>query len=61
MFDMTTHQRALPTHAHADTPGAAAPVPETRLSALGASAGARLSVAALLIAALWAGAYWALH
>lgn len=59
MFDMTTHQRALPPHAHADAHGAG--VEETRLSALGASAGARLGVAALLIAALWAGAYWALH
>ncbi len=59
MFDMPTQERALPQHAHADAPSAGAD--ETRLSALGASAGARLGVAALLIAALWAGAYWALH
>ncbi|MBI1980180.1 MAG: hypothetical protein HYS63_01150 [Methylocystis sp.] len=58
---MTTQERALPQHAHADTPLAGAGAEETRLSALGASAGARLGVAALLIAALWAGAYWALH
>ncbi len=61
MLDMTTHERALPDHAHADAPGAAGQVAETRLSALGASAGARLGVAALLIAALWAAAFWALH
>lgn len=61
MFDMTTHERALPPHTHADAPGADARAPQTQLSALGASAGARLSVAALLLAALWAGAYWALH
>jgi hypothetical protein len=59
MSDMTTHERALPQHTHADAPIAGAK--ETRLSALGASAGARLGVAALLLVALWAGAYWALH
>jgi len=58
MFDMTTQQRALAQHVHA---GAASGAREARLSALGASAGARLVVAALLLAALWAGAYWALH
>jgi hypothetical protein len=58
MFDMTTQERALPQHAHA---GAAAGAREARLSALAASAGARFIVAALLLAALWAGAYWALH
>lgn len=61
MFDMTTRERALPPHAHAGAPIADAGAEHTRVSALGASAGARLSVAALLIAALWAGAYWALH
>jgi len=61
MLDMTTHERALPQHTHADAPGAAGQAPETRLSALGVSAGARLGVAALMIAALWAGAFWALH
>jgi hypothetical protein len=61
MLDMTTHERALPQHAHADAPLADSGVEETRFSALGASAGARLGVAALMIAALWAGAYWALH
>ncbi len=57
MFDMTTQHRALahvPASAATDARGA-------RLSALGASAGARVIVAALLLAALWAGAYWALH
>ena len=58
MFDMTTQERALPQHVRA---GAAAGAREARLSALGASAGARFIVAALLLAALWAGAYWALH
>ncbi len=61
MFDMTTHDRALPPHAHADAPVAGAGVEATRLSALGTSAGARLGVAALALSALWAGAYWALH
>jgi hypothetical protein len=61
MFHMTTHERALPQHAHADAPAAGPGVEEARLSALGASAGARLSVAAALLVALWAGAYWALH
>lgn len=61
MSDMTTQHRALPQHPHADAPVASAGAQETRLSALGASAGARLGVAALLLAALWAGAYWALH
>ncbi|WP_156824806.1 hypothetical protein [Methylocystis rosea] len=54
---MTTQHRALahvPASAATDARGA-------RLSALGASAGARVIVAALLLAALWAGAYWALH
>ncbi|MCQ4188920.1 MULTISPECIES: hypothetical protein [Methylocystis] len=55
---MTTQERALPQHARA---GAAAGAREARLSALAASAGARFIVAALLLAALWAGAYWALH
>lgn len=54
MFDMTTQERALPQHVRADAR-------EARLTALGASAGARVIVAALLLAALWAGAYWALH
>ncbi|MGJ0394904.1 MAG: hypothetical protein ACR65U_01560 [Methylocystis sp.] len=58
---MTTPERALPRHAHADAPIADSGAVETRLSALGASAVARLGVAALMIAALWAGAYWALH
>ncbi|MGD9656038.1 MAG: hypothetical protein AB7U61_00110 [Methylocystis sp.] len=58
---MTTHERALPQHTHADAAIAGAGAKEMRLSALGASAGARLGVAALLLAALWAGAYWALH
>lgn len=58
MFDLMTHERALPQPAQAD----AGPGPqEPRLSALGASARARLIVAASLLAALWAGAYWALH
>jgi hypothetical protein len=58
MFDMTTQERALAQHAHA---GAAAGAQETRRSALGASAGARVIVAVLLLAALWSGVYWALH
>jgi hypothetical protein len=58
MFDLMTHERALPQPAQSDAePGSR----ERRLSALGASAGARLIVAALLLAALWAGVYWALH
>ncbi|MFO1102296.1 MAG: hypothetical protein U1E20_05255 [Methylocystis sp.] len=61
MSDMTTHQRALPQHAKVDAQIVGAGAEATRLSALGASAGARLGVAALLIAALWVGAYWALH
>ncbi|MBI5312465.1 MAG: hypothetical protein HZB28_04935 [Methylocystis sp.] len=55
---MTTQERARPQHARA---GAAAGAREARLTALGASAGARVIVATLLLAALWAGAYWALH
>lgn len=58
MFDMTTQDRALLPNADADTPGA---VQHVRLSALGASAGARLIVVAVLLAGLWAGGYWALH
>ncbi|WP_164479350.1 hypothetical protein [Methylocystis rosea] len=55
---MTTQHRALAQPLPAS---AATGVREARLSALGASAGARVIVAALLLAALWAGAYWALH
>ncbi|WP_171015124.1 hypothetical protein [Methylocystis sp. B8] len=58
---MTTHERALPQHAHAEAPVAGAGGEKARLSALGTSAGSRLTVVALLLAALWAGAYWALH
>jgi|UPI00041B80C1 hypothetical protein len=58
MFDMTTQHRALAQPLPAS---AATGAREARLSALGASAGARVIVAALLLAALWAGAYWALH
>ena len=58
MFDMTTQHRALAQQLPAS---AAAGAREARLSALAASAGARFIVAALLLAALWAGAYWALH
>jgi hypothetical protein len=61
MFNMTTHERALPQSAHADAPLAGGGGEEPRLSALGTSAAVRLTVVALLLAALWAGAYWALH
>ncbi|MGD9543430.1 MAG: hypothetical protein AB7F41_03410 [Methylocystis sp.] len=59
MSDMITQERALPRQARADASNADAQEP--RPSALGASAGARLSVAALLLVTLWAAAYWALH
>jgi len=61
MFNMTTPERALPQSAHADAPLTRVGGEEPRLSALGASAAVRLTVVALLLAALWAGAYWALH